>query len=71
MPLRKPKWERDYVFAVATCGTALANGLSVHLYAGDVWPTDDPIVLERPDLFSNEPTKLCRTTRDPASKPAL
>jgi hypothetical protein len=71
MPLRKPQWTHPYVFVQATVSTALSNGLTVHLFIGECWPTDDPIVQERPDLFASEPTKLCRTTKDPLSHPAL
>jgi hypothetical protein len=69
MPLRKP--QLPYVFAVSTCATARADGLHVHIFEGDVWSATDPICLERPDLFTDTPPKLCTTLPDPASRPAL
>src|ERR1019366_3780576 len=59
---------RPYVFATADCGTGLANGLSVHLRRGQVWASDDPLVIEKEGqgLFSDEPPELCRTTPDVA-----
>lgn len=43
------------VFAVADCGTATSDGLEVTLREGDVWAADDPLVLLRPQLFSDDP----------------
>ena len=61
---------RPYVFAAADCGTGLANGLSVHLRRGQVWASDDPLVIEKEGqgLFVDEPPAdmLCRTTPDAA-----
>jgi hypothetical protein len=59
-----------FVFAAATCGTGLANGLNVHLFKGSVWAASDPVVTEHEGqgLFVDEPPEdmLCRTTPDPA-----
>jgi|GEM_PF-4553392 len=44
-----------FVYAVATCGTATADGIGVVLREGDVWAADDPLVLLRPGLFADEP----------------
>jgi hypothetical protein len=71
MPLRKQQWTHPYVFAQATVSTALANGLTVHLYESECWDSSDPIVLERPDLFADAPPQLHRTTPNPLSHPAL
>jgi hypothetical protein len=68
---RSKSTARPFVFAASTCATALSSGLHVHLFAGECWDSSDPIVLERPDLFTDDPPVLHRTTPDPASKPAL
>ena len=44
-----------YVYAVATCATATPDGIPVSLREGDVWAGDDPLVLSRPGLFSDQP----------------
>jgi hypothetical protein len=71
MPLRKPQWSKPYVFAISTVATALSSGLTVHLYVGEAWDATDPIVIERQDLFADDPPVLHRTTKDPLSLPAL
>jgi hypothetical protein len=71
MPIRTKSTGRPYVFVQATVSTALSSGLTVHLYESECWDSSDPIVLERPDLFADDPPKLHRSTPDPASKPAL
>ena len=71
MPLRKPQWSKPYCFVQATVSTALANGLTVHLYESEVWDSTDPICQERPDLFADDPPVMHRTTKDPLSFPAL
>jgi hypothetical protein len=50
------------VYARDTLSTGTKAGLTVHLTQGAVWAADDPICTERPDLFSPEPTTVCRTT---------
>jgi hypothetical protein len=52
MPLRSTKSTKPstaVVFARATCGVALQNGLLVHLLQGQTWAKDDPLCQERPD----------------------
>lgn len=44
-----------YVFCVVNCCTDTAVGDPVNLVAGQCWASDDPIVLERGDLFSVDP----------------
>lgn len=43
------------VYAASTCGASTAEGIGVNLRAGDPWAADDPFVLARPELFSDEP----------------
>ena len=42
------KIQPTYVYAVADCGTATADGIGINLREGDVWAGDDPLVLGRP-----------------------
>ena len=50
------------VFVRATCAVSDSNsGAIVALVLGDVWAKDDPLVRERPDLFSDAPTFMHRT----------
>jgi hypothetical protein len=51
-----------YVFAVSTLGVGLENGMVIHLVRGSVWASDDPLVVQRPELFADAPFELCRTT---------
>jgi hypothetical protein len=65
-----------YVYAVATCGTGTPDTVPVMLREGDVWAADDPLVLARPGLFSDEPPapnfprRTVRAEDLPASTPA-
>jgi len=70
-PLRSKSTGRPYCFVQSTVATALSSGLTVHLYESECWDSSDPIVVERPDLFANDPPKLHRTTTDPDARPAL
>ena len=45
----------NIVYANTTCSTGTADGTVIRLIAGDAWAADDPLVLERPGLFSDEP----------------
>lgn len=52
-------------YAYANCSTVFAEGIrKIRLTEGDVWDADDPFVKAHPELFSVEPTKLKRTTKD-------
>ncbi len=42
------------VYAVAQCGTEF-NGQTINLKPGDCWAADDPVVLQHPGLFQDEP----------------
>lgn len=54
------------VYAKATCSTTDANtGLIVRLTACEPWSADDPFVKSRPELFSEEPVRIRRTTPAP------
>ena len=59
-----------FVFCTSTCATGTRDGLTVRLYRGSVWASDDPVVTEHEGqgLFVDEPPAdmLCRTTPDPA-----
>ncbi len=53
---------QNIVFAVSTCTTANpATGLLLRLNEGEAWASDDPFVVARPELFSQEPTRVRRT----------
>jgi hypothetical protein len=55
------------VYATNTCSTRNPNtGLIVRLVESEPWAADDPFVIARPELFSNEPNKVRRTTPAPA-----
>jgi hypothetical protein len=43
------------VFASATCVAVVDDGSTAALREGEPWAADDPFVLSRPDLFSDEP----------------
>jgi hypothetical protein len=65
MPLLRSKTivrPLSYCFATSTCGVGTADGLTVHLQRGQVWASDDAVVLEHQSLFSDEPLELCRST---------
>jgi hypothetical protein len=70
MPLRT-KSTTEVVFARDTLSCGRRDGLPIHLTQGECWSADDPICVERPDLFSPTPTFLHRSTPDPLSRPAL
>jgi hypothetical protein len=63
MPLlhNKPSG-RPYCFAASTLGVGMENGMVIHLVRDAVWASDDPLVIQRPELFVDEPTQVCRTT---------
>lgn len=42
------------VYAVAQCGTEY-NGQTINLKPGDCWAADDPVVLQHPGLFQDDP----------------
>lgn len=50
----------DIVWAVSE-GTVVYRGLRVRLERGQVWDKSDPLVKDRPQLFSTEPPLVCRT----------
>lgn len=43
-----------YVFATQTCAVGHGGGV-VHLKRGHAWDARHPLVLDRPELFSDEP----------------
>lgn len=47
----------EVVYAKADCVVVWSGGQSP-LSRGDVWDARAPLVLERPDLFSTEPTRV-------------
>lgn len=52
----------EIVFARSTCiVNDPTTGLPVTLREGDVWAKDDPLVVSRGDLFSDEPSFVHRT----------
>ena len=56
------------VYALSTCSTKNpVTGLIVRLVEAEPWAADDPFVVARPELFSDEPQKVRRTA--PAPKP--
>lgn len=57
------------VYAVATCGSETADGLTVNLTRGDCWAADDPFVKAHPGLFSDEAIPR-RTTAAPVIEQA-
>jgi hypothetical protein len=65
MPLVRSKpvvHPHAYCFATSTCGVGLKDGLTIHLSRGSVWASDDPLVIQHEELFSDTPPQLCRTT---------
>ena len=48
----------DYVYVEYTTSTALPNGGIHHLQKGDIYQADDPLVLAKPHLFSEIPTRV-------------
>lgn len=61
---------RTCVFALDTCGTATADGLSIALHAGDPWAADDPFVRSRPELFGPWPPERVLRRSTPAPDPS-
>jgi hypothetical protein len=63
-PLRTKHIEHKfrYCFAASTLGVGMENGMVIHLVRDAVWASDDPLVIQRPELFVDEPTLVCRTT---------
>jgi hypothetical protein len=56
---------QNIVFATVTCTTGdPATGLLIRLNEGETWAADDPFVKARPDLFSDEPTRIRRTAHN-------
>lgn len=51
-----------YVFARSTTSTGSGDGRVFQIREGEVWAADDPLVKANPDLFSDEPTKLSRSS---------
>ena len=45
----------------ATDGTIHFRGMRIRLQPGQVWDGDDPLVRERPELFSTQPPSICTT----------
>lgn len=58
------------VYAKQSCITHLPGGVPVRLREGDLWDADDPVVKTHPNLFSDEPTRINRTTRTPVVEQA-
>ncbi|MGW5684590.1 hypothetical protein [Nonomuraea sp. NPDC003754] len=46
----------------AIAGSVRWEGSVVRLAFTQVWPSDDPFVVARPDLFSPDPHEVTRTT---------
>lgn len=55
------------VYAAAQC-VVRYNNLTVRLEPGHPWAADDPFVKARPDLFSDEPTAINRTSPPPVEQ---
>ena len=54
------------VYAKATCSTTdSATGLVIRLTESEPWSADDPFVKNRPDLFTDHPVRVRRTTPAP------
>ena len=54
------------VYARATCSTTDPNtGLTVRLTESEPWAADDLFVKARPELFTEHPEKIRRTTPAP------
>ena len=57
----------DICYAAFTASTANpSTGFIVHIVEGEVWAADDPLVLARPDLFTDSPPVIRRTAPAPA-----
>jgi hypothetical protein len=54
----------NFVFA-ASPGLLTWNGLRIMLNVGNAWYADDPLVLDRPELFSATPIEASSTTGRP------
>ncbi len=60
-------------YAVADLVTVY-EGMKVVLQRGEAWYADDPFVQQRPDLFSDEPTRVMgrrpveKATKNPGQK---
>lgn len=55
------------VFASSSLSTGNpADGVILHIIAGEAWAADDPFVLARPDLFTDSPPVIRRTAPAPA-----
>jgi hypothetical protein len=50
-----------YVLSTLACSTP--EGLPIILTEGDTWAADDPVVRARPDLFTDDPSILRRSSR--------
>ena len=50
-----------FVFATGT-GVTTVDGARVNFTAGEAWDADDPVVRARPELFSDEPQWVRRTS---------
>lgn len=50
-----------FVFAKGT-GVTTVDGSRVNLTAGEAWDADDPVVATRPDLFTDSPPFVRRTS---------
>lgn len=51
------------VFAASTC-TVGFDGTPYRLTKDEAWEADHPLVLARPELFSEQPSKVVRAPRD-------
>lgn len=56
-----------YVYVLST-GIIRAERGPIVLHDGDVWDADDPFVIERPDLFSEDPPVVHNTRDIPTPK---
>jgi hypothetical protein len=52
-------------YAIDDLSVGTQEGSIITLRKGDSWAADDPIVTERPDLFSDEPTVARRSSFQP------
>ena len=61
-----------YAYVRQTCSVGHAGGV-VHLKRGQVWDASHPLVKQRPDFFSDEPTvlhgKVERPVEDASAEP--
>lgn len=50
------------VYAKSSLSTTTDHGVIIRMYSGEVWDSDDPVVLSRPHLFQKTPPRV-RTSK--------